>query len=116
MVFMLNLFLIGSGASGAVPFGTMLAILALYFLISGPLCVAGYYYGMRHGVSRSRSITNVSPLTSRAVHPPAYQNKLDTEANTSFAHGESKTKHDALQRGLCLGLYHSCTVPVQMGA
>jgi transmembrane 9 superfamily protein 2/4 len=57
MVFMLNLFLIGSGASGAVPFGTMLAVLALYFLISGPLCVAGYYYGMRHGVSRSRLLS-----------------------------------------------------------
>jgi len=51
---MLNLFLIGSGASGAVPFGTMMAILALYFLISGPLCVAGYLYGMRHGVGFRR--------------------------------------------------------------
>jgi transmembrane 9 superfamily protein 2/4 len=51
LVFLLNLFLIGSGASGAMPFGTMLAIAALYFLVSGPLCVTGYFYGMRYGVS-----------------------------------------------------------------
>jgi len=46
---LLNLFLIGASASGAVPFGTILAILLLWFLISVPLCVAGYFYGMRHG-------------------------------------------------------------------
>lgn len=46
---LLNLFLIGASASGAVPFGTILAILLLWFLISVPLCVVGYFYGMRHG-------------------------------------------------------------------
>jgi transmembrane 9 superfamily protein 2/4 len=46
---LLNLFLIGASASGAVPFGTILAILLLWFLISVPLCIAGYFYGMRHG-------------------------------------------------------------------
>lgn len=45
----LNLWLIGSSSSGAVPFGTILAILLLWFLISVPLSVAGYFYGMRHG-------------------------------------------------------------------
>lgn len=49
MIGMLNLFLIGASASGAVPFGTILAILLLWFLISVPLCIAGYFYGMRHG-------------------------------------------------------------------
>lgn len=46
---LLNLWLIGSSSSGAVPFGTILAILLLWFLISVPLSVAGYFYGMRHG-------------------------------------------------------------------
>ncbi|OCF39216.1 endosomal P24A protein [Kwoniella heveanensis CBS 569] len=46
---LLNLFLIGASASGAVPFGTILAILLLWFLISAPLSVAGYFYGMKHG-------------------------------------------------------------------
>lgn len=46
---MLNLFLIFAGSSGAVPFGTILAILLLWFLISVPLSVAGYFLGMRHG-------------------------------------------------------------------
>jgi len=46
---LLNLFLIAAGSSGAVPFGTILAILLLWFLISVPLSVAGYFYGMKHG-------------------------------------------------------------------
>ena len=46
---MLNLFLIGSSSSGAVPFGTILAVLLLWFLICVPLSVAGYFYGMKHG-------------------------------------------------------------------
>ncbi|WVQ79502.1 hypothetical protein IAT38_001601 [Cryptococcus sp. DSM 104549] len=46
---LLNLFLITASASGAVPFGTILAILLLWFLISAPLSVAGYFYGMKHG-------------------------------------------------------------------
>lgn len=46
---MLNFFLIFASASGAVPFGTILAVLLLWFLISAPLSVAGYFYGMKHG-------------------------------------------------------------------
>jgi len=49
LIGLLNLFLIGASASGAVPFGTILAILLLWFLISVPLSVAGYFYGMKHG-------------------------------------------------------------------
>ncbi|CAO3578422.1 unnamed protein product [Absidia cylindrospora] len=43
----LNFFLIGSDSSGAVPFGTMLAVLGLYALISFPLNVVGSYIGLR---------------------------------------------------------------------
>ena len=46
---LLNLFLVGASASGAVPFGTLLAILLLWCLISVPLSIAGYFYGLRHG-------------------------------------------------------------------
>lgn len=50
MVFLLNLVLIASSASGAVPFGTMIAVVLLYLLLSIPLCVAGYFLGLKHGI------------------------------------------------------------------
>ncbi|KAI7880709.1 hypothetical protein K492DRAFT_146936 [Lichtheimia hyalospora FSU 10163] len=46
-LFALNFFLIASQSSGAVPFGTMVAVLALYMIISFPLSVAGSYFGFR---------------------------------------------------------------------
>ena len=60
-LFLLNLFLIGTGSSGAVPFGTprvrcradaqgtMLAILALWFVVSVPLTVVGAVLALRAG-------------------------------------------------------------------
>lgn len=54
VIFLLDLFLVGAGSSGAVPIGTILAVVALWFLISVPLNVAGTYFGMRHGVSFGR--------------------------------------------------------------
>ncbi|KAJ3071144.1 hypothetical protein HDU98_005792 [Podochytrium sp. JEL0797] len=41
----LNFILIGAQSSEAVPFGTMLAVVSLWFLVSVPLCVAGGYIG-----------------------------------------------------------------------
>lgn len=67
MIFMLNLFLISASSSGAVPFGTILAILLLWFLISVPLSVAGYFYGMKHGVG-ARSVPHVLTLQG-FTHP-----------------------------------------------
>lgn len=46
-LFGLNFFLIASHSSGAVPFGSMLAVLALWALISLPLSVIGSYFGFR---------------------------------------------------------------------
>ncbi|CAO3622305.1 unnamed protein product [Cunninghamella echinulata] len=46
-LFALNFLLIGSKASGAVPFGTMIAVLAMWGLIALPLSVAGSYFGFR---------------------------------------------------------------------
>lgn len=68
-MFLLNLFLIGADSSGAVPLGkclrmfvyrlvlilaiwlgTMLAIVALWFVISAPLSAIGAFFGHKHGV------------------------------------------------------------------
>lgn len=45
----INLFLVVSGAAGAVPFGTMLAVVMMWFLISVPLTVVGSIMGSRKG-------------------------------------------------------------------
>ncbi|KAF8893778.1 hypothetical protein BD779DRAFT_1435639 [Infundibulicybe gibba] len=49
IVFLLNLFLLTAGSSGAVPFGTMLLIIVLWFGISAPLSAIGGYFGSKHG-------------------------------------------------------------------
>ncbi|KAI8094628.1 hypothetical protein BDF21DRAFT_355377 [Thamnidium elegans] len=43
----LNFFLIYSNSSGAVPFGTMMAIAGLWLIISLPLSIVGSYIGLR---------------------------------------------------------------------
>ena len=48
--FLLNLFLWAKQSSGAVPFTTMLVILAIWFVISVPLSFAGSWAGFRHAV------------------------------------------------------------------
>jgi transmembrane 9 superfamily member 2/4 len=47
MFIFLNFFLIAAGSSGAVPIGTMFAIIAIWFLISLPLSVSGSFFGFR---------------------------------------------------------------------
>ncbi|SJX62239.1 related to endosomal protein EMP70 precursor [Sporisorium reilianum f. sp. reilianum] len=49
MVLLLNFFLIFSGSSGAVPFGTLLALVSLWFLINVPLTLVGAMLGIRSG-------------------------------------------------------------------
>lgn len=48
--FILNLFVWAKGSSGAVPFGTMLALVLIWFVISVPLSVAGSWLGFRQAV------------------------------------------------------------------
>ncbi|KAG0321031.1 hypothetical protein BGZ97_012286 [Linnemannia gamsii] len=43
----LNFFLIGAGSSAAIPFGTMVGLVALWFLVSTPLSVLGSYLGFQ---------------------------------------------------------------------
>lgn len=51
MFFLLNLFVWAKGSSGAVPFGTMLALVVIWFVISVPLSVVGSWLGFRQRVS-----------------------------------------------------------------
>ncbi|WFD32095.1 hypothetical protein MSPP1_003137 [Malassezia sp. CBS 17886] len=46
---LLNMFLVLNKSAGAVPFGTLLALLALWFLINVPLSFLGSYVGLRSG-------------------------------------------------------------------
>jgi transmembrane 9 superfamily protein 2/4 len=43
----LNFFLISAGSSAAVPVGTIFALIALWFLVSVPLCFLGAYAGFK---------------------------------------------------------------------
>ncbi|BES88903.1 unnamed protein product [Nesidiocoris tenuis] len=45
--FFLNLFIWGKHSSGAVPFGTMVSLLLMWFGISLPLVYLGYFFGYR---------------------------------------------------------------------
>lgn len=46
---LLNLLLVYNQSAGAVPFGTLLALVALWFLINAPLSCLGSYFGLRSG-------------------------------------------------------------------
>jgi transmembrane 9 superfamily member 2/4 len=48
--FVLNFFIWGKKSSGAVPFTTMISLLAMLFGISVPLVFVGYYFGFRKHV------------------------------------------------------------------
>ena len=49
--FVLNLMLWAKGSSAAIPFSTLLALLALWFGISVPLTFVGAYFGFKKRVS-----------------------------------------------------------------
>ena len=71
--FLLNLFVWAKGASGAVPFTTMLAIIAIWFLISVPLSVAGSWYGFKSPAveppTRVNQIPRQIPAVARSLRP-----------------------------------------------
>lgn len=51
--FLMNLILWGEGSSAAMPFGTLVAILALWFCVSVPLTFVGAYFGFKKTVRSS---------------------------------------------------------------
>jgi len=70
IVFLLNLFLIMAHSSGAVPFGTLLLIVLLWFGISAPLSTIGAYFGSRHGAISHP--VRVNPIPRQIPPPPGY--------------------------------------------
>uniref|UniRef100_A0A182TEF5 Transmembrane 9 superfamily member n=1 Tax=Anopheles melas TaxID=34690 RepID=A0A182TEF5_9DIPT len=59
--FFLNFFIWDKDSSGAVPFGTMVALLLLWFGISLPLVYLGYYFGYRKQAYQHPVRTNMIP-------------------------------------------------------
>uniref|UniRef100_A0A8C9TXN2 Transmembrane 9 superfamily member n=1 Tax=Scleropages formosus TaxID=113540 RepID=A0A8C9TXN2_SCLFO len=68
--FVMNLILWGEGSSAAMPFGTLVAILALWFCVSVPLTFVGAYFGFkkRHPV-RTNQIPRQIPEQSFYTRP-----------------------------------------------
>ncbi|CAK8691166.1 unnamed protein product [Clavelina lepadiformis] len=61
VAFLLNFFIWGKHSSGALPFTTMLAILSMWFGISLPLVVIGFYFGYRKQPYENPVRTNQIP-------------------------------------------------------
>ncbi|KAF3842518.1 hypothetical protein F7725_024469, partial [Dissostichus mawsoni] len=59
--FVMNLILWGEGSSAAMPFGTLVAILALWFCISVPLTFLGAYFGFKKAVPEQSFYTKPLP-------------------------------------------------------
>ncbi|KAL0955960.1 hypothetical protein HGRIS_002142 [Hohenbuehelia grisea] len=70
VVFLLNIFLLSAGSSGAVPFGTMLLIVLLWFGISAPLSSVGAYFGTKHGGIEHP--VRVNPIPRQIPPTPKY--------------------------------------------
>ena len=71
--FLLNLFVWAKGSSGAVPITTMLAIIAIWFVISVPLSVAGSWLGFKHPAidtpTRVNQIPRQIPPCAKSLRP-----------------------------------------------
>uniref|UniRef100_A0A3B4DQP1 Transmembrane 9 superfamily member n=1 Tax=Pygocentrus nattereri TaxID=42514 RepID=A0A3B4DQP1_PYGNA len=70
--FLMNLILWGEGSSAAMPFGTLVAILALWFCISVPLTFIGAYFGFKKSIEhpvRTNQIPRQIPEQSFYTKP-----------------------------------------------
>lgn len=76
--FLMNLILWVEGSSAAIPFGTLVAILALWFGISVPLTFVGAYFGFKKPVSMP-SWTDQLFLT-----PVSHMTRLQCVCDTFF--------------------------------
>ena len=59
--FVLNLFIWGEKSSGAVPFGTIVALICMWFCISVPLVFCGAFFGFKQGLLEPPVRTNEIP-------------------------------------------------------
>lgn len=60
----MNLILWVKGSSAAIPFGTLVAILAMWFGISVPLTFVGAYFGFKEKVGLSECSFEIRPSSS----------------------------------------------------
>lgn len=81
-MFLLNLFLISADSSGAMPFGTLLSVVFLWFLIDAPLTVVGGLFGKKHGVRPNLALSR-KVLTYYSGGASPCKGKPDTSTNTS---------------------------------
>jgi len=70
VIFLLNFCLILADSSGAVPFGTMLLIVVMWFGISAPLSAIGAYFGSKQGPVRHP--VRVNPIPRQIPPYPKY--------------------------------------------
>jgi len=59
--FILNFFIWGQASSGAIPFGTMIALLLMWFCISVPLVFVGAFFGFKAKLQDPPTRTNEIP-------------------------------------------------------
>ena len=75
-----------AGSSGAVPFGTLLLIVFLWFGISSPLSAVGSYYGAKHGVSACLARWAIPTLTGAfAGSKPSSPSQPNSTTNSTEA-------------------------------
>lgn len=72
LFFVMNLVLWGESSSGAVPFSTLIALLALWFGVSVPLTFVGAYFGFRKRVSGYIIRIFVLCFVNNALNFPLY--------------------------------------------
>ena len=89
--FFINLFIWGKHSSGAIPFLTILGVVAMWFGISLPLVVLGYFFGYRKQPYEHPVRTNQIPrqVPTQVSHCHTSQNscpetKLDFELVDDF--------------------------------
>ena len=67
--FVLNFFIWGQASSGAMPLGTMLALLLMWFGISTPLVFVGAFFGFKAKITDPPTRTNEIPRQARPMPP-----------------------------------------------
>lgn len=72
LFFVMNLILWSKGSSGAVPFSTLIALLALWFGVSVPLTFVGAYFGFRKRVSLTKLLTFADNLQLKSFYAIRY--------------------------------------------
>ena len=96
--FVCNLFLWGRGSSAAVPFGTLIALLAMWIFISIPLTFVGAFFGFKKPVRSCVSVTQsirgnecaAAPASRAHESDPASSAGADDVHTTTARHADGR--------------------------